>query len=206
VRAETGATYGGAEVSGTGGTPALTEPHLDPPATGFQASFLAALAEYHAEGRRAELPAERLADPDEFARYVAALRSDVEMPGESARYVAALTGRAPEWPDGYVPQSTYWWVVGDEYLGRLAMRHRLTPHLRLEGGHIGCEVRPSARRQGHATAMLAAALRIAAALGIDPAHMDCEASNLASRRVIERNGGLLEREECGSLYFLVPTR
>ena len=54
--------------------------------------------------------------------------------------------------------------------------------------------------------MLAAALPLAAALGIDIAHLDCEDDNVASRRVIERNGGWLERREAGSLYFLVPTR
>jgi len=54
--------------------------------------------------------------------------------------------------------------------------------------------------------MLAAALPLAAALGIDPVRVDCDVDNTASRRVIEKNGGRLEREEGGSLYFLVPTR
>ena len=54
--------------------------------------------------------------------------------------------------------------------------------------------------------MLAAALPLAAALGIDPALMDCDADNVASLRVIEKNGGRLEREEDGSLYFVVRTR
>ena len=53
--------------------------------------------------------------------------------------------------------------------------------------------------------MLAAALPLAAALGIDPARMDCEVDNVASRRVIEQNGGVLDEERDGSLYFWVPT-
>jgi predicted acetyltransferase len=192
---------------GAGDATAKT-PRLVAPAVDFHASFLDALEEYHAEGRHLELPADLLADPGEFARYVAALRADVDHPGEPVRYVAALGGASePEpWPDGYVPQSTYWWAAGGEYLGRLALRHRLTPHTRVEGGHIGYEVRPSARRRGHATAMLAAALPTAAALGIEFAHLDCDNEDVASRRVIEGNGGMLEREEGGSLYFLVPTR
>jgi predicted acetyltransferase len=182
-------------------------PHLVPPSVEVHASFLAALDEYHAEGRHTELPAGRLANPAEFARYVAALAADVETPGAAVRYVAALTGSTPEtWPDGYVPQSTFWWVAGSEYLGRLSLRHRLTPHLLVEGGNMGYEVRPSARGQGHATAMLAAALPLAAALGIEFARMDCDDDNDASRRVIEKNGGRLERQEGGSLYYLVPTR
>jgi len=54
--------------------------------------------------------------------------------------------------------------------------------------------------------MLAAALPPAAALGIDPAHVHCDYDNVASRRVIEKNGGRLDREEGGWLYYLLPTR
>jgi predicted acetyltransferase len=57
---------------------------------------------------------------------------------------------------GRVPQTTLWWVSGDEYLGRISIRHRLTAHLREIGGHIGYDIRLSARQHGHATAMLAA--------------------------------------------------
>jgi predicted acetyltransferase len=60
-----------------------------------------------------------------------------------------------------VPATTRWWVSDDEYLGRLTIRHRLTAHLRNVGGHIGYDIRPSARRCGHATAMVAAALPVA---------------------------------------------
>ena len=187
--------------------PAVARARLVTPDVRYRSSFLLALAEYHAEGRHEELDQALLADPAEFGRYVEALRADVADPGSAARYVAALRRAEPEsWPDGYVPQTTLWWVAGDDYLGRVAIRHRLTPHLLHEGGNIGYDVRPSARRRGHATAMLAAALPLAAALGIDPAHLDCDADNLASRRVIERNGGRLEHEHDGSLYYVVPTR
>jgi predicted acetyltransferase len=151
------------------------------------------------------LPAALFADPAEFARYIAALRAGVARPGEADRYLRSV-GAVPETQEGdYVPQTTLWWVRDDEYLGRVNIRHRLTEELRREGGHIGYEVRPSARGRGHATAMLAAALPLAAALGIRLAHLDCEVGNAASRRVIEKNGGRLEREERGNLYFLVPT-
>jgi predicted acetyltransferase len=180
-------------------------PRLEAPHLRWHASFLAALEEYHAEGRHLELPAALFADPAEFARYVAALRAGVARPGEPDRYLRSV-GATPGSQEGdYVPQTTLWWVRDDEYLGRVNIRHRLTEELRREGGHIGYEVRPSARCRGHATAMLAAALPFAAALGIRVAHLDCEVGNTASRRVIEKNGGRLEREERGNLYFLVPT-
>jgi predicted acetyltransferase len=73
------------------------------------------------------------------------------------------------------------------------------------GGHIGYDVRPSARRRGHATEMLRQALRVANELGIDPALITCDVDNVGSRTVIERNGGVLEDERNGKLRFWAPT-
>ena len=42
-------------------------------------------------------------------------------------------------------------------------------------------------------------------LGIDPALVTCDVDNVASRRVIEANGGILEDERRGKLRFWVPT-
>ena len=180
---------------------------LEPPDVRFRESVLTALSEYHAEGRHVDLDATPFEDPEEFARYCAALNRAVARPGEPHLYLARLHGTPVpgEWVDGYVPQTVLWWVAGDVFLGRLSIRHRLTPHLLFHGGNIGFEVRPSARRRGHATAMLAAALPLAAALGIDPARVDCEADNVASRRVIERNGGVFDEERDGSLFYWLPT-
>ena len=80
-------------------------------------------------------------------------------------------------PDGHVPSTTLWWVDGTEYLGRIAIRH--TARLRDVGGHIGYDIRPSARRRGHATAMLTAALPAARLLGIDPALVTCDVASSA---------------------------
>jgi predicted acetyltransferase len=91
------------------------------------------------------------------------------------------------------------------YLGRISVRHRLTPALWEIGGHIGYDVRPSARRRGHATAMLRLALPVAHRLGIDPALITCDSANVASRRVIERNGGVFEDERRGTLRYWVRT-
>ena len=66
-------------------------------------------------------------------------------------------------------------------------------------------MRPSARRRGVATAALAAALPVAAALGIDPALLTCDDDNVASGRVIETNGGVLEDVRDGIRRYWVPT-
>ena len=188
--------------------PAAARPRFERPDARFLESVLEAIHEYHAEGRHVELDATPLEDPEEFARYCDALNSAAARPGEPDFYFARLNGTPPpgEWVDGYVPQTVLWWAAGDEFLGRLSIRHRLTPHLLYHGGNIGFEVRPSARRQGHASAMLAAALPLAAELGIDSARVDCETDNVPSRRVIEATGGVLDEERDGSYFFWVPTR
>jgi predicted acetyltransferase len=60
------------------------------------------------------------------------------------------------------------------------------------GGHIGYAVRPSARGQGHASAMLAGALdHIRANLPLTRVTLTASVENPASLRVIEKNGGVL---------------
>jgi predicted acetyltransferase len=177
-------------------------PQLLPPTTGVHASFLTAMKEFQAEGRggpddtsmlgrEIRQNADRWADLEEFASYVRRLRADALE--ESPR------------PAGHVPGTTLWWADAEEYLGRLTIRHRLTTHLLNVGGHIGYDVRPSARRRGHATAMLATALPVARRLGIDSALLTCDEDNAASRKVIEANGGVFEDMRDGKLRYWVPT-
>jgi predicted acetyltransferase len=81
----------------------------------------------------------------------------------------------------------------------------MTAQLCEVGGHIGYDVRPSARRRGHATAMLRAALPVGRSLGIESALVTCDVDNVASRKVIGRNGGLLEDQRGDKLRFGVLT-
>ncbi len=132
-----------------------------------------------------------MAQREGFGAYVEAVR-------------AAGLERTPR-PASFVPQTTFWWVDGEEYLGRISVRHRLTPFLLEVGGHIGYYVVPSRRGQGHATAMLRAVLPTAHEIGVDPALVTCDETNLASRRVIESAGGVLENQRGVKLRYWVPT-
>jgi predicted acetyltransferase len=96
--------------------------------------------------------------------------------------------------DDFVPQSTFWLVDGDAYIGRLSLRHHLNEGLRLIGGHIGYDIRPSMRRRGYGTRILALGLHEARTLGLVRVLVTCDKENLASRRIIERNGGVFEDE------------
>ena len=136
-------------------------------------------------------------------------RDELEDPAEFARLIESIRVEAlweTEIPADLVHQSVLWFVEEDQWLGRLAIRHELTPALMELGGHIGYVVRPSARRKGYATQMLTQSLPYAARLGIDPALVTCDADNDASRRVIQAAGGELEDERHGKLRFWVATR
>ncbi|MGB8954787.1 MAG: GNAT family N-acetyltransferase [Tumebacillaceae bacterium] len=94
-------------------------------------------------------------------------------------------------PEGWVPDSTYWLVTEDqEVVGAVNIRHWLNEKLFNGGGHIGYGIRPSARRKGYATKLLAMSLEKTKELGIDRALVVCDATNEASERTILNNGGV----------------
>lgn len=171
-------------------------PQLCSPAVGMQTSFAGAMTEFIAEGRGAadddtmvgdEIRDGRWRTGSGFVDFVAAL------------HAAAVTPAKPGW----VTCTTWWWCDDTGYLGRIALRHELTERLLEVGGHIGYDVRPTARRQGHATAMLAAVLPHARGRHIERLLVTCDVDNVGSRRVIEHNGGVLENESDGNLRYWI---
>lgn len=93
--------------------------------------------------------------------------------------------------EGRVPSTQY--LAYDEegnLVGMIQLRHDLTDYLRNHGGHIGYSVRPSERRKGYASQMLALCLHEAKQLGLKRVLVTCDESNIASRRVIEKSGGV----------------
>ena len=127
-------------------------PELILPTVVVRDSFLSAMAEFRREGR---------GDPEDQSMIGNEIRDFgdrwASTPAEFSRYVDWLRAQAHEdspRPAGYVPSTTLWWADGDDYLGRLAIRHRLTPHLHEIGGHIGYDVPPISPaprpRDGHA--------------------------------------------------------
>lgn len=147
--------------------------------------------EYQGEGRLLELDVGLLAGTRRWRAYVEDLNAGARDDHPRA--------------SGRVPMTTLWYVEEGRVLGRVAIRHSLTQWLTDVGGHIGYDVRPSARRRGHASAMLAASLPVARGLGIDPALVTCLEENVASRRVIERCAGVLEDRREGHLRYWVTT-
>jgi predicted acetyltransferase len=157
-------------------------PELGPPTTLVRDSFLEAAGDLRAEGWLPDFPVERAA-------------------ADFGGYVGQVRGETHSWG---VPISTLWYLDGDSYLGTVIVRHRLTPALSRRGGHVGYHVAPRYRRQGHATAMLAATAGYCRdELGLDRLLITCAESNAGSRRVIEANGGALENVLDGECRYWV---
>jgi len=97
-------------------------------------------------------------------------------------------------PENYVPQTELWLVDSGEYIGHVGIRHTLTDRLLQVGGHIGYGIRPSKRREGYGTKILELALPKMRELGIERILVTCDVTNTASRRIIEKNGGVLENQ------------
>lgn len=152
-------------------------PELVLPDEQYKDSFLAALAEYQAE----DLPNYRGIDPaalaNNFQGYIDQLRN--ESSGKNL-------------PDGYVPHTVFWLVEGNQYLGRIDLRHVLNDYLHREAGHIGYDVRPSERKKGYGHLALKLGKEKAQELGMSEVLITCDVTNIGSTKIIQANGGKLE--------------
>lgn len=112
--------------------------------------------------------------------------------GNFDAYVAKLRAekKGKDLPADHVPRTTFWLVGEDNrVIGVSRLRHRLTSVLKERGGHIGYEIRPSRRRKGCGTESLKLTLAKARQMGLSRAMVTCDDDNVASVKIIERNGG-----------------
>lgn len=94
------------------------------------------------------------------------------------------------------PADTFLAICSEDMriVGTIQIRHCITESLNKCGGHIGYGVRPSERRKGYGSRMLEIALTYCYSLGLSHVRIDCEKSNQASAKTIEKCGGILEKE------------
>jgi predicted acetyltransferase len=153
----------------------LSEPSLD-----LKDSFLSALEEYRKEGIRLD---EGIKDPgDDFTSFVQKLKND---------------SLGIDLKPDRVPETTYWITDENGYAGRISIRHELNERLLKSGGNIGYGIIPSKRSSKYGTKALELALLKARALGLEKVLLTCDSTNIGSRKIIEKNGGILENEVLG---------
>ena len=150
----------------------------------YKNSFLEALEEY-----RKEPPTNKHMRNDYYNSL-----SKEELENDFGSYIAKVNSyaRGENLPEGYVPETTYWLIDKGEFIGRVNVRHILNDYLLREAGHIGYDIRPSKRGKGYGKIMLKLALGKAQELDIKKVLITCSVNNIASKKLIEANGGVFE--------------
>lgn len=100
--------------------------------------------------------------------------------------------------EDWVPSTTFFAVRKEDkkIVGMIDIRHHIRHPFLLEyGGHIGYAVRPSERRKGYASEMLALAIDYAKEIGLDKVMLGCYTDNAGSVKTIQKCGGKLVEEK-----------
>jgi predicted acetyltransferase len=146
---------------------------LESPSAQYKDSYLEALEEFQREGKYTYLDRDKLgADFGGFVEEIPAIRMEINN----------------------VPETEYWLINGDEYIGRVSIRHELNKELLMHGGHIGYAIRPSQRKKGYGVKILELGLEKARELSLTRVLLTCDSTNVGSRKIIESHGGILENE------------
>ena len=173
------------------------------PAVRYHKAFLAMIEDF------------RLAGEDRYRHVAEVARRDFPTYVRGLLEAAKGIGLRPGW----VPYTIFWMVGPGAPLvvGSVQLRHWLTPALEKEGGHIGYNITPSRRGLGLGTLQLALALdeirNRYESLRLDRVLITCDTDNIASARIIQKNGGVFENEVISdysgkpvSRYWLEVTR
>ena len=149
----------------------LTEPNIE-----YQETFLAGMLEFHQEGKMLQYNFQLVSQ--NFEKFLYHLRTQQDW-----------TKLAPH----IIPQRHFWLIDDDEFIGILSLRRGPDEAFIRISGHIGYQVRPSKRRRGYGKELLRRGLQKAKELGITRVLLTCDEDNIASKKVIESNGGQFEK-------------
>ena len=108
-------------------------------------------------------------------------------------------------PDWFVPETFYYLWDGDRLVGEFRIRHYLTDALRTGAGHIGYSILKSARGKGYGTEGLRLTLQIAKEIiPEDEIYLRVNKDNIASQKVMIKNGAYLAGEDESHLFLRIP--
>lgn len=146
------------------------------PSIDFKESFLEALQESHKEGTFL------------FWDYDL-INNDFD------KFISSLLEKEIICPISKVPETIFWAIKDNKYVGRISIRHELTSALREKGGHIGYDIRPTYRKLGIGTKLLDLGLLEAQKLGLTRVLLTADDNNYGSHKIIESNSGILEKKK-----------
>ena len=103
----------------------------------------------------------------------------------------------------YVPSTVYLAIrkKDNKLIGIIDLRHKLSNFLYNYGGNIGYSVIIEERRKGYAKEMLRLVLEKCKEFNIPKVLLTCDKENIASRKTILSNGGILENEIKDNRYL-----
>ena len=108
----------------------------------------------------------------------------------------------PEW---FVPETYYYLWDGRQLVGEFRIRHYLTDTLRNGAGHIGYSIRENARGKGYGSEGLKLTLEIARDIvPEEEIYLRVNKDNIASQKVMLKNGAYLSGEDEGHFFFRIP--
>lgn len=108
--------------------------------------------------------------------------------------------------NGLVPQTIYWFYLDNRPIGYGKLRHYLNEKLLEHGGHIGYIIRPTERSKKYGEIVLRELIVKANQMGINEMLLTCNEDNIASRKVIESNNGILSEVKDGTCKYWINPR
>jgi len=98
-------------------------------------------------------------------------------------------------PEGWLKAIVFWLIdEKDNIIGTCRLRPEPAGRFLQVGGHIGYDIKPSARRLGYGTEILRLTLLEAAKINLSKVLVTCDDDNIGSWKIIEANAGILENK------------
>ncbi len=108
-------------------------------------------------------------------------------------------------PDWFVPETYYYLWDEGRLVGEFRIRHHLTEALKKGAGHIGYSIRREERGKGYGTAGLRRTIQEAnAVIREDEIYLRVKKDNIASQKVMQKNGGKIVGEDEEHFFVRIP--
>lgn len=105
--------------------------------------------------------------------------------------------------EGHVPETIYWIIYNENVVGIGRLRHYLNNHLLQHGGNIGYGISSAYRGKGIGKKALSLLVEESKKYDQEKVLLTVDEGNIASRKIIEDNGGVLDRIENGCCYYWI---